>query len=71
LRQRLSGPRLGLPVQPRRRPWSPPPLDDVLIAMRDHADALLPAARTRFATTSDQAERAALQRVFDAWRPEA
>ncbi|MEU4443423.1 hypothetical protein AB0K14_08070 [Actinosynnema sp. NPDC050801] len=71
LRQRLSGPRLGLTAHPRTRPWSPPPLDEVLTAMRDHADALLPAVRTRLDTTSDQLERAALHRVLESWRTSA
>ncbi|GAB2977883.1 HEAT repeat domain-containing protein [Saccharothrix stipae] len=68
LRQRLSGPRLGLTAQPRTRPWSPPPLDEVLTAMRDHADALLPAVRARLDTTSDQLERAAFHRILNSWQ---
>ncbi len=67
LRQRLSGPRLGLTARPRDRPWSLPPLDDVLIAMSAHADALLPAVRVRLSTTTDHAERTALHRVLDSW----
>ncbi|WP_158843677.1 HEAT repeat domain-containing protein [Saccharothrix deserti] len=69
LRQRLSGPRLGLPVEPKSRPWSPPPLADVLIAMREHADALIPAVRARLENaTTDQAERSAFRRVLTAWQ---
>jgi HEAT repeat protein len=69
LRQRLSGPRLGLPVRPQRRPWSPTSLEDVLIAMRDHADALLPAVRARLDNAStDQAESAVFRRVIQAWQ---
>ena len=67
LRQRLSGPRLGLTARPRDRPWSLPPLDEVLIAMSAHVAALLPAVRARLSTTTDNAERAALHRVLDSW----
>jgi hypothetical protein len=44
-------------------------LEDVLIAMRDHADALLPAVRARLDHAStDQAESAAFRRVIQAWQ---
>ncbi|MEU4741878.1 HEAT repeat domain-containing protein [Actinosynnema sp. NPDC023658] len=67
LRQRLGGARLGLTTRPKVRPWSLPPLDQVLIAMRHHADALLPAVHARLDTTPDHAERAALGRVLASW----
>ncbi|OKI22103.1 hypothetical protein A6A25_36685 [Saccharothrix sp. CB00851] len=71
LQQRLNGPRLGLPTQPHHRPWSPPSLDEVLIAMSTHADALLPAVRARLSSTSDDAERAACRRALDSWHTNA
>jgi len=48
--------------------WTPPPLEEVLIGMRAHADALLPAVRERLDKSADQAEGAAFRRVLEAWQ---
>ncbi|WP_157620028.1 hypothetical protein [Saccharothrix sp. NRRL B-16348] len=48
--------------------WTPPPLEEVLIGMRAHADALLPAVRERLDKSADEAESAAFRRVVEAWQ---
>ncbi|NUT47623.1 MAG: hypothetical protein HOV94_09995, partial [Saccharothrix sp.] len=67
LRHRLFGVRGMSPTRPRCRPWDLPSVTEVLTAMREHADALRPAVHARLSTTTDDAERQALQRVLASW----